>query len=193
MDIAAKVRATELRSLQFHLDDDESRLDGEESYLAEDDMREHALKMLDERGGAQELVRQQYSGRYPFELLQNADDAAREGGRRGRARFILTNTALLVADDGSGFGEQQVKAICSLGRSPKGPGSSIGHKGLGFKSVGEVTERPQIISTEEQFQFDASRVHAELKALFGTLPAGQRFPTYAFPYPLSRDDLGEDA
>lgn len=193
MDIAEKVRATELRSLQFHLDDDESRLDSEESYLAEDDMREHALKMLDERGGAQELVRQQYSGRYPFELLQNADDAAREGGRRGRARFILTNTALLVADDGSGFGEQQVKAICSLGRSPKGPGSSIGHKGLGFKSVGEVTERPQIISAEEQFQFDASRVHAELKALFGTLPAGQRFPTYAFPYPLSRGDLGEDA
>lgn len=193
MDIAARVRATELRSLQLNLDDDESRLGDEGSNLAEDDMRKHALKTLDERGGAQELVRQQYSGRYPFELLQNADDAAREGGRRGRARFVLTNTALLVADDGSGFGEQQVKAICSLGRSPKGPGSSIGHKGLGFKSVGEITDNPQVISIEEQFQFDASRVHVELKTLFGTLPTGQRFPTYAFPYPLSRDDLAEDA
>jgi hypothetical protein len=179
MDLAAKVRATSLGFYQLRTEDE--------------DEREEALKNLDERGSAQELVRQQYTGRYPFELLQNADDAARQSGRRGRARFILTDTALLVADDGSGFGEQQVKAICSLGRSPKGPGSSIGHKGLGFKSVGEITDKPQIISGGEQFQFDVSRVHADLKALFGTLPAGQRFPAYAFPYPLSRDDLGEDA
>ena len=32
--------------------------------------RDHILKSLDERGRAQELVRQQYSGRYPFELLR---------------------------------------------------------------------------------------------------------------------------
>lgn len=155
--------------------------------------REYALKSLDERGGAQELIRQQYFGRYPFELLQNADDAARESGRRGRARFLLTETALLVADNGTGFGAKQVAAICSLGRSSKGPGTSIGHKGLGFKSVGEITDMPQIISAEERFQFDAARVRADLANEFGELPRAQRFPTYAFPYPLDAENLAGDA
>lgn len=154
--------------------------------------REYALRSLDERGGAQELVRQQYSGRYPFELLQNANDAARETGTSGRARFVLTETALLVADNGTGFGERQVKAICSLGRSSKGPGTSIGHKGLGFKSVGEITDQPQIISTGTNFQFDSVRLSRDLQELFGTLPPKQRFPVYAFPYRVGEVDVDAD-
>ncbi|MDP3968990.1 MAG: DUF3883 domain-containing protein [Nocardioides sp.] len=155
--------------------------------------REYALRSLDERGGAQELVRQQYSGRYPFELLQNANDAARETGTSGRATFVLTETALLVADNGTGFGEQQVKAICSLGRSSKGPGTSIGHKGLGFKSVGEITDQPQIISSGTSFQFDAARLSRDLLGLFTALPPKQRFPVYAFPYPVADADVDADA
>ncbi len=150
MDLAARERADEVSSVEL---------------LLNRGRRDYALKTLDERGGAQELVRQQYSGRYPFELLQNANDAARESGIPGRARFLLTDTALLVADDRFGFGERQLKAICSLGRSSKGPATSIGHKGLGFKSVGEITERPQIVSTQASFQFDAERVQRDLRAL----------------------------
>ena len=161
--------------------------------LLEEGHRDYALRSLDERGGAQELVRQQYSGRYPFELLQNANDAARERGQRGRARFILTDTAVLIADNGSGFGEPQVRAICSLGRSSKGPGTSIGHKGLGFKSVGEITERPQIISTKTRFQFDSERLSRDLAQLFGRLPSRQRLPVYAFPYPIGEVDTEPDA
>lgn len=155
--------------------------------------REYALRSLDERGGAQELVRQQYSGRYPFELLQNANDAARETGTSGRATFVLTETALLVADNGTGFGERQVKAICSLGRSSKGPGTSIGHKGLGFKSVGEISDQPQIISSGTSFQFDAARLSRDLLELFSALSPKQRFPVYAFPYPVAEADVHADA
>lgn len=155
--------------------------------------RDYALRSLDERGGAQDLVRQQYSGRYPFELLQNANDAARESGISGRATFVLTETALLVADNGAGFGEQQVKAICSLGRSSKGPGTSIGHKGLGFKSVGEITDQPQVVSSGTSFQFDSARLHCDLLKLFTSLPPKQRFPVYAFPYPVYEADIGSDA
>lgn len=126
-------------------------------------------------------------------MLQNANDAAAEAGRSGRACFTLTNTALIVADNGTGFGELQIEGICSLGRSPKGPGTSIGHKGLGFKSVGEITDRPQIISEQALFQFDGERVRREILALFGSLPAEQRFPVYAFPFPVLDDDLGADA
>ncbi len=88
--------------------------------------RAHILKTLDERGRAQELVRQQYTGRYPFELLQNANDAAGDAGASGGSvRFLLTNQALVVADEGSGFGPDQIRAICGLGRSSKDPRKSI--------------------------------------------------------------------
>ena len=161
--------------------------------VVEGGLRDNALKSLDERGGAQELVRQQYTGRYPFELLQNADDASRDTGTQGRAHFLLTDTALIVGDNGSGFGDRQVEAICSLGRSSKGPGESIGHKGLGFKSVGEITDHPQILSALASFQFNGERARAAISDLLGPLPTGQKLPIYAFPFDVETDDLGPDA
>lgn len=154
--------------------------------------RDHILKSLDERGGAQELVRQQYSGRYPFELLQNANDAAVESGRVGRVRFVLSETALLVADNGSGFHEEQVRAICGLGRSSKDPRKSVGYKGLGFKSVGEITSRPQILSIGESFEFDDDRVRASVADVAGVLLKKQRLPVYAFPFAIDATSLGPD-
>ncbi|SIM53672.1 ATP-binding protein [Micromonospora cremea] len=178
MDLATRLREEEFAAIRVQL---------------EGGLRENILKSLDERGGAQELVRQQYSGRYPFELLQNANDAAVDAGIRGRAYFLLTDSALIVADDGSGFGDRQVDAICSLGRSSKGPGTAVGHKGLGFKSVGEITDRPQVVSAQTSFQFDGERLRREVLELLRTLPAEQRFPVYAFPFPVADVDLGSDA
>ncbi|GAB1641457.1 sacsin N-terminal ATP-binding-like domain-containing protein [Krasilnikovia sp. MM14-A1259] len=178
MDQATRLREQEFASIRLH--------QGE-------DLRETGLKILDERGGAQELIRQQYSGRYPFELLQNANDAAVDRGVRGRASFLLTETALIVADDGSGFEDKHVAAICSLGRSSKGPGTAVGHKGLGFKSVGEITDRPQIFSVETSFEFDGDRLRREVAAIMGDLPTGQRLPIYAFPFPVTVADLEHDA
>ncbi|WP_426940199.1 sacsin N-terminal ATP-binding-like domain-containing protein [Pseudarthrobacter sp. S6] len=178
MDVTTRLREQELASIRVQVDHA---------------LRESALKSLDERGGAQELVRQQYTGRYPFELLQNANDAARDTGTRGRAHFLLTDTALIVADNGSGFGDPQVEAICSLGRSSKGPGESVGHKGLGFKSVGEITDHPQIVSALSSFQFNGERVSAAISELLGSLPARQKLPIYAFPFGVEQADLGPDA
>ena len=177
MDVAARLRESELESIRVQ---------------AENGLRVSALKSLDERGGAQELVRQQYTGRYPFELLQNANDAARGTGARGRVHFLLTDSALIVADNGSGFGEAQVEAICSLGRSSKGPGESVGHKGLGFKSVGEITDHPQIVSATTSFQFNGDRVRTAVSEHLGPLPASQKLPIYAFPLPVDEPDLEPD-
>ena len=72
-DLVTRLREDELQNLRAQLNGGS---------------REVALKNLGERGIAQELIRQQYSGRYPFELLQSADDAAAErtdGGWRRRA------------------------------------------------------------------------------------------------------------
>jgi hypothetical protein len=155
-------------------------------------LRDQILKALDERGRAQELVRQQYSGRYPFELLQNANDASadRDGSR---VVFAVTDNALVVADEGLGFGPDQIRAICGLGRSSKDPRKSIGYKGLGFKSVGEISDHPQIISTGVAFGFDDVWTQQAVESLAGPLDPGQRLPVYAFPFPLDSTDLGPEA
>lgn len=156
--------------------------------------RDHILKTLDERGRAQELVRQQYTGRYPFELLQNANDASGDDESIGHtATFILTQEALLVADMGAGFGPSQVRAICGLGRSTKDPRKSIGYKGLGFKSVGEITDDPQIFSGGAGFRFNAPAVREQVAELVGGIDADQRLPVYAFPISISPGDTGADA
>jgi hypothetical protein len=152
---------------------------------------QHQLKTLDERGTAQQLIQVQYSGRYPLELLQNADDAL--GKRAGGVRFELTDAALIVADDGRGFDKAGLRSICGLGRTSKDPSESIGYKGIGFKSVGEISDRPQIITSEVRFGFNSERLRREVEALVGVLPADQRLPAYAFPFALTEDDLGEDA
>jgi hypothetical protein len=155
--------------------------------------RDNILKALDERGRAQELVRQQYSGRYPFELLQNANDAAADTNRPGRVRFVLTDAAVIAADNGAGFGEEQIRAICGLGRSSKDPRKSVGYKGLGFKSVGEITNRPQIISDGVAFEFDDQRVRDTVIAAAGSLDPRQRLPVYAFPFSVNEAEIGSDA
>jgi hypothetical protein len=177
MDVVTRLRDGELRPLRLQ---------------ADNELHASALKSLYERGEGQELVRQQYTGRYPFELLQNANDAARDAGSRGRAHFLLTESSLIVADNGFGFGDKQVDAICSLGRSSKGPGEAVGHKGLGFKSVGEVTDHPQITSARASFHFSSERVREEVSAILGPLPDGQKLPIYAFPFPVDPSDFDPD-
>ncbi len=100
--LVERLREDELRSIKNDVDTD---------------LREQILKALDERGRAQELIRQQYTGRYPFELLQNANDASADREPGGRVLFAVTEQALIVADEGMGFGAEQIKAICRLGRS----------------------------------------------------------------------------
>lgn len=157
------------------------------------DRLEHILRTLDERGTAQELIRQQYTGRYPFELLQNADDASVGMDRAGgTVRFQLTDHALVVADCGSGFRTSQIKAICGLGRSSKDPSESIGYKGLGFKSVGEISDSPQVLSLDARFTFSEVRARDALAELVGDLSPSQRLPVYAFPFELELEDLGPD-
>jgi len=155
--------------------------------------RDQALKALDERGNAQELVRQQYSGRYAFELLQNANDAAIGSSGQAAVRFQVTDTSLVVANMGTGFGEDEVRAICSLGRSSKNPRKTLGYKGLGFKSVGEITSSPQVFSPPHCFGFDALRARRIVEADAGPLVWNQRLPVYALPLPLQLTDAGDDS
>jgi len=104
------------------------------------------------------LLAHRYQDRthFIFELLQNAEDAlARRGTWAGSraVRFVLSKTALEVSHFGMPFSEPNVRGICGIGESTKDI-TSIGHFGIGFKSVYAFTNRPEIHSGDEHFAVD---------------------------------------
>lgn len=98
-------------------------------------------------------VAKEYRGRAVLELLQNAHDVLRDGadGDRRRVSFVLDSSAeqpeLLIANSGRPFHREDFIGICQLAQSPKDPNKSVGNKGLGFRSVLELTTRPEVWST----------------------------------------------
>ena len=98
-------------------------------------------------------VAREYRGRAVTELLQNAHDVLGHGsgGDRQQVSFVLKSASeqpeLLIANSGSPFRREDFSGICQLAQSPKDPKKSIGNKGLGFRSVLELTTRPEIWST----------------------------------------------
>ena len=104
-----------------------------------------------------EQVEHQYHGRFLIELIQNAHDALFEVGvmeTPQRIEIVLANDehphgALYIANDGQPFTPSNFKALSNLGQSDKDPQKSIGNKGIGFRSVLEITKAPEIYSRNE--------------------------------------------
>ena len=98
------------------------------------------------------LLSRDHHGRFLIELLQNAADAWRadERSSRGRSRVAVMLTegpALLVANEGAPMtAEVVIESLGHIGASTKQEGDAIGHKGIGFKSVLEISRTPEIYS-----------------------------------------------
>jgi hypothetical protein len=97
------------------------------------------------------MLSPEYKGRVLVELLQNAHDAhpARDGG--GRVEIVLDEDegehgVLYVANGGRPLGYKNFEALCSIGLSSKRPDEGIGHKGVGFKSVLQLSSAPELYS-----------------------------------------------
>ena len=113
-------------------------------------------------------IAQEYRGRCILELLQNAHDALAnaESDDPRRISFVLSTASepvLLIGNNGRPFRTEDFYGICRLGQSPKDPNKSVGNKGLGFRSVLEVSTCPEIWSTTPAgsdtafvFRFDPS-------------------------------------
>lgn len=101
---------------------------------------------------AERLLGREYHGRFLIELLQNAADAWRSDPRsasdRSRVAVIVgEGPALLVANQGAVMTpEVVIESLGHIGASTKSEGEAIGHKGIGFKSVLEITLAPEIYS-----------------------------------------------
>lgn len=100
---------------------------------------------------AERLIGQEYHGRFLIELLQNAADASRNvDAPPGRSRVLVRiaeGPTLLVANEGVPMSAKVViNSLGHIGASTKARGQAIGHKGIGFKSVLELTLKPEIYS-----------------------------------------------
>ena len=113
-------------------------------------------------------IAQAYRGRCILELLQNAHDALEETPPNDprRISFVLKTSpepVLLIGNTGHPFRTKNFDGLCQLGQSPKDPNQSVGNKGLGFRSVLEVSTSPEVWSTSPpggdksfMFRFDPS-------------------------------------
>jgi hypothetical protein len=111
-----------------------------------------------------EQVEHQYHGRFLIELIQNAHDAMNEhdeSGDQGRLEILIDRDeppygALYVANDGSPFIKSNFECLSQFGQSDKDPEKSIGNKGIGFRSVLEISNSPEIYSrsSKDSEKFD---------------------------------------
>ena len=142
--------------------------------------------MMDQLRGSANIYLQlleEHEDRYPVELIQNAHDAcAEKAARAGKVWFAWSDSALHIADNGSGFFEENVRTLCAFGNTTKlGDKRSIGYKGIGFVSVYELTDTPQVITHHEvSFGFDLNL--ARLKSV----------PPMLLPKELSDSDFDPD-
>ncbi|CAF1371600.1 unnamed protein product, partial [Didymodactylos carnosus] len=161
-----------------HIDDircirfgENSGLDGTGRLLVEN------LQGIIERS-LEKLANDLYSEQTHFvlELLQNADDNQYNEKTIPKVKFIITKETILLCNNESGFTRENIDALCNVGRSTKGKHKAgySGHKGIGFKSVFNVSLCPEIHSNGYHICFDANQ---------GQI--GYVKPTWMFTYDLS--------
>ena len=104
--------------------------------------------LLCDLAGLEAYVSESYNSRSFIELLQNADDA-------GSTRFYVKryNNYLLVANDGRPFDIKDVESLCRSASSNKTRGTSIGYRGIGFKSVVSIAKEIHLVSGEYGITF----------------------------------------
>lgn len=107
-----------------------------------------APKAVSQANAEELLARRVYTdpGHFLIELLQNAEDA---GART--FRVVFDRARILVWHDGSPFDVRDLVGVTSIGQTTKRK-QQIGFFGVGFKSVYEVTERPQVYSDVYEFE-----------------------------------------
>lgn len=127
-------------------------------------VKEGALNLQEQLNNALHLLSQDlYSKKSHFilELVQNADDNHYKPGVTPHLTFQVAAQRLVVVNNEVGFNEDNIKAICSVGKSSKSKDKTgyIGEKGIGFKSVFTVSNAPEIHSNGFHFRFDRTNEH----------------------------------
>jgi hypothetical protein len=156
-----------------------------------------AWRDLGDAGAAEDRVRNSHTGRYPIELLQNAHDACADAEIVGKAWFVITGTALLIANQGIPFTAERIESLTRIGSSEKGRRKVrhhlIGYKGIGFTAAFEITDRPQIISRNVSFAFDRQEALRRVTGKLGRADKTEQVAARYFPLPLEAHSWKNDA
>src|SRR6266581_4927499 len=111
-----------------------------------DDSKLTPIRGLSAIAEAEKYLQQAYEGRYFFELIQNVRDANKEKNQDGEIFIELKRNILSIANTGAEFSTKGIEGITTIGQSTKHSQDYIGFKGIGFKSIQEITETPRIIT-----------------------------------------------
>lgn len=155
-----------------------------------------AASRLQEDVSQEAQVASDYRGRLVYELLQNADDAMDGQATVGdRVAFYVTDDGLWMANSGRPLTDADVQGLCGLGASSKVDASgtkraSIGHKGLGFKSVLEITDAPAVFSRTHSFRLGAREARPRVERLWEELGHAppRSVPAMRFPSSVERHE-----
>ncbi len=135
---------------------------------------------IDRDARAAERAAGDHVGRWFFELLQNSDDA-------GATEVLVSvkDDIVYVADNGHGLKPESVSAICGTDFSDKISGT-IGRKGVGFKSVYELSRNPQVLTVDGEgieFSYENTKGWLQANGL-----NGKYVPYQWIPFFISWDD-----
>ncbi|WP_345133402.1 sacsin N-terminal ATP-binding-like domain-containing protein [Dactylosporangium darangshiense] len=103
----------------------------------------------------QGVIAADYDGRTVVELLQNGHDAHPADRRDGRIEFLIAEDehefgVLYVANGGQPVSPDDFDSMCRIAMSSKRPDQGIGNKGVGFKSVLQLSASPEVYSRSAQ-------------------------------------------
>lgn len=128
--------------------------------------------LLSDLAGLEQYIAESYDSRSFVELLQNADDA-------GASRFVIEKSGefLLVANDGRRFTRSDFESLCRSAASSKSRGTSIGYRGIGFKSVVGFARTIHLVSGDLAVTFSRERTARDI-------PQATRVPLVRIPHPL---------
>jgi len=117
-----------------------------ENYVAE---AQTAPRLFSDLAKVEGYIGESYKTRGVIELIQNADDA-------GATTFALHDfeNGLAVGNNGRAFTLADIEALCRSGASQKQRnGTTIGYRGIGFKSVVNLASQVFVFSGNHAFYF----------------------------------------
>lgn len=128
--------------------------------------------LLSDLAGLEAYVSESYNCRSFIELLQNADDA-------GANSFFVKRVKdyIVVANNGRLFSINDLESLCRSASSNKVRGTTIGYRGIGFKSVVSFAKEVHLVSGEFKITFSKELSKQEV-------PQAQKVPLIRIPHPL---------
>jgi hypothetical protein len=112
-------------------------------------------------------IKNDYQGRQIFELMQNADDQfINENECNVKVKIEIVENKFIIQNSGEPFDIDGIESLMNPNASPKKLRSNtIGHKGLGFRSVLNWTNSLRIITDNFAVEFNKEYANCKVKEL----------------------------